>query len=163
MPDEAEDEWISIEALAQEESQLTFQTFTDEDAWTLGKSMVERARSTNAPVVISIQCGSRRRFHAALPGSSLDNQHWVVRKGRVVMRFDRSSLYVGQMCRDKQTTLQERFSLPADRYSPFGGAFPIRVAGAGVIGFVAVSGLPQVEDHRFVTAAVAAHLDSATP
>ena len=156
--DTAEEPFIPLDQLAQEEARLKFETFTEDDAWALGSSLVERARSEHAPVVINIQCGSRRLFNVAMPGSSLDNQHWVVRKGRVVTRFDHSSLYVGQMCRDQQTTLQEKFLLPADRYSPSGGAFPIRVAGVGVIGFIGVSGLPQVDDHRFVTAAVAAHL-----
>ncbi|MFN0281981.1 MAG: heme-binding protein, partial [Kineosporiaceae bacterium] len=31
-----------------------------------------------------------------------------------------------------------------------GGAFPVHVVGVGVVGTVAVSGLPQAEDHAFV-------------
>lgn len=159
MPDGvAVDPWIPLEDLLQEEVRLTFRTFTDEDAWSLGTTMVERAQSEDAPLVISIQRGPRQLFFAAMPGTSFDNQDWVDRKGRVVMRFDRSSLYVGQLCRDLDTTLQGKYFLPADRYAPYGGAFPIRVAGAGVVGFVGVSGLPQLDDHRFVTSAVAAHL-----
>jgi uncharacterized protein (UPF0303 family) len=35
-------------------------------------------------------------------------------------------------------------------YAAHGGAFPILIRGTGCVGTVAVSGLPQVEDHRFV-------------
>jgi uncharacterized protein (UPF0303 family) len=35
-------------------------------------------------------------------------------------------------------------------FAAHGGAFPLTVARSGCIGSVAVSGLPQVEDHQFV-------------
>ena len=48
--------------------------------------------------------------------------------------------------------------LPADQFVLAGGGFPIRVAGAGAIGAVAISGLPSRRDHGTVVAALAAHL-----
>ena len=39
-----------------------------------------------------------------------------------------------------------------------GGSFPIRVAGAGIIGSITVSGVPGRDDHGFVVAAIAQHL-----
>ncbi|GAB3932306.1 hypothetical protein GCM10027614_01210 [Micromonospora vulcania] len=40
--------------------------------------------------------------------------------------------------------------LPAARYAAAGGAVPLRVRGTGVVGWFGVSGLPQLDDHRFV-------------
>ena len=37
---------------------------------------------------------------------------------------------------------------------PHGGAFPLAVEGAGVIGTVVVSGLPQLDDHAMVVKAL---------
>jgi uncharacterized protein (UPF0303 family) len=42
------------------------------------------------------------------------------------------------------------FAVPRDEFAPHGGAFPITVVGVGVIGSVAVSGLPQLQDHALV-------------
>jgi uncharacterized protein (UPF0303 family) len=50
--------------------------------------------------------------------------------------------------------------LEPDTYAAHGGAFPITLAGAGPIGTVAVSGLPQGEDHDLVVAALESYLNA---
>lgn len=75
------------------------------------------------------------------------------------MRFVHSSLYVARLCQDKQVTLEDRFGLPSSQYAAAGGAVPLRVSGAGVVGWFGVSGLPQVEDHRFVVEVMRAARD----
>ena len=62
------------------------------------------------------------------------------------------------MVREQGTTLAEKFALPASRYAAAGGAVPLRVTGAGVVGWMGVSGLPQVEDHRLVVRVLLEHL-----
>ena len=159
MPDQREDEqWISLADLATEEQRLTFSRFDNSHAWELGKHMVQAAEAVQSPIVVHIRRGGQVLFHAALAGSSTDNHDWVKRKGRLVTRFGHSSLYMGQLCREQSTTLEERFFLSMQEFSPFGGAFPIRVKDVGVVGYVGVSGLPQLEDHRFVTDSIAWHL-----
>ena len=70
----------------------------------------------------------------------------------------RSSLHLSRMVREQGTTLAEKFALPASRYAAAGGAVPLRVTGAGVVGWMGASGLPQVEDHRFVVRVLLEHL-----
>ena len=55
-------------------------------------------------------------------------------------------------------TLADKHGLPISDYSPHGGAFPLTVAGAGVIGSITASGLPQRADHEFVVEALCAEL-----
>jgi uncharacterized protein (UPF0303 family) len=148
----------SLAALAAEEEELQFTSFTNDDAWALGSALVAVARRERAPVAIGITRNRHRLFHAALPGATPDNDSWIERKTRVVNRFGHSSLYVRQASIERGTTFEEEFGLDPHRYAAHGGAFPVLVRSVGPVGAVVVSGLPQVEDHRMVVAALRAHL-----
>ncbi len=149
---------ISLDQLAAEEAELQFSAFTEDDAWALGSAMVATARAAGAPVAIDIRRHGHQLFHAALPGSSPDNDRWIERKIRVVDRFGHSSLYMRRLAADDGTTVEEMFGLDPRQYAAHGGAFPILVRSVGPVGVVVVSGLPQVEDHRMVVAALRDHL-----
>ena len=142
--------WPSVAELAAQEQELRWQRFDEDDAWRLGVALVTAARDRRLPVAVDISRGDHQLFHAALAGSSPDNDAWLIRKARVVRRFHHSSLHVGQLCRDAGRTLEEMFLLPPGRFAAHGGAFPLTVEGVGVVGSVAVSGLPQLEDHALV-------------
>ncbi|MEU5975092.1 heme-degrading domain-containing protein [Streptomyces sp. NPDC047315] len=144
----------TVEELAAQEQRLTLPRFTHTDAWALGNLLVEMARLREAPVAIDIRRGRQQLFHAALPGSSADNDAWIDRKRRVVERYGESSLLVGARHRERGTTFEESARLAPDRYAAHGGSFPIAVEGAGVVGAVTVSGLPQLADHALVVEAL---------
>ncbi|WP_327428990.1 heme-degrading domain-containing protein [Streptomyces sp. NBC_01236] len=143
-----------IPDLEEQERRLTLPHFTYDDAWTLGTRLVEMARDRHAPVAIDIRRGGQQLFHAALPGSTPDNDAWIDRKRRVVERYGCSSLLVGTRFRAKGTTFEESSRLDPDVYAAHGGSFPINVEDVGVIGTVTVSGLPQLQDHRLVVEAL---------
>ncbi|MER5950638.1 heme-degrading domain-containing protein [Streptomyces sp. NPDC001904] len=149
-----------IPALEEQESRLVLDAFGHDDAWRLGSLLVELARERRAPVAIDITRGGQQLFHAALPGSTPDNDAWIARKRRVVERYQVSSLLVGTRFRAKGTTFEESSRLDLDRYAAHGGAFPVTVRGAGVVGAVVVSGLPQVEDHALVVEALSRFIDA---
>ncbi|MEU4616014.1 heme-degrading domain-containing protein [Streptomyces umbrinus] len=144
----------TIAELEEQERRLTLPHFTYDDAWALGTLLVELARERNAPVAIDIRRAGQQLFHAALPGSTPDNDAWIDRKRRVVDRYAASSLLIGTRFRAKNTTFEDSSRLDPDVYAAHGGAFPITVEGAGVIGTVVVSGLPQLEDHAMVVEAL---------
>jgi uncharacterized protein (UPF0303 family) len=141
-----------LAGLGAQEQRLVFTAFDHDTAWELGGRMVRAARAAELPVVVSISRGGQRLFHAGLPGTTPDNDDWVERKVRVVLRFGHSSLYVGTQARAAGSTFEERTGLSPSEYAAHGGSFPITVAGVGVVGAVTVSGLPQVDDHAFVVA-----------
>ncbi|MET8233365.1 heme-degrading domain-containing protein [Micromonospora sp. NPDC005298] len=144
------DPWPTLDDLLREESELELAGLTETDAYELGVLAVTAAAQQRLPISVGVWRAGRQLFHCGLPGSTADNDGWLRRKGRVVMRFEHSSLYMARLCQDKQTTLTEKFGLPASRYAAAGGAIPLRVRGTGVVGWFGVSGLPQLDDHRFV-------------
>ena len=144
--------------LAAEEALLVFESFTNDDAIALGLALVERARAEQLAVTVDVRRGEQQVFHAALPGTTADNDAWVERKVRVVRRFEQSSFRVGCTLRRLGHSIDEAFLLDASLYAPHGGAFPITVRNAGVVGVVTVSGLPQRADHRLVVEVLTRYL-----
>jgi uncharacterized protein (UPF0303 family) len=148
----------SIAELAAEEDELQFASFTNDDAWALGTALVEAGRRDGAPVAIDISRNGQQLFHAALPGTSADNDDWIRRKTAVVNRFGHSTLFMRQSFLERGTTFEEATGLDLRDFAAHGGGFPILVRNVGPVGVVVVSGLPQVDDHRMVVAALRAQL-----
>lgn len=136
--------------LLREEAELQFDRFDNDTAWRLGCRLVDEARTRSLPIAIDIARNGQRLFHHAMAGASSDNAAWIERKKRVVDRFAHSSWYIGNLHRSLGTTFEEKSRLDPDLYAASGGCFPITVRGTGVVGTVAVSGLPQVEDHALI-------------
>jgi uncharacterized protein (UPF0303 family) len=148
----------TVAELAAEEDGLQLSTFTNDDAWELGSALVAAARRADAPVAVEVTRNGHRLFSAALSGATPDNASWIERKSRVVHRFGHSSLYVRQTFVERGTTFEESSGLDPALYAAHGGAVPLLVHGVGPVGVVVVSGLPQLEDHRMVVAALHAFL-----
>lgn len=148
----------STAELEQEHRELLFRSFDHDDAWRLGALLVGMARERGAGVTVDIRHGDQQLFHYALPGTSADNDAWIERKVRVVRRYGTASYLVGQRFRDQGSSFEEKSRLDPDRYAAHGGSFPVLVAGVGMVGTVTVSGLPQVEDHLLVVAALRRYL-----
>ncbi|MDP9037915.1 MAG: heme-degrading domain-containing protein [Acidobacteriota bacterium] len=146
-----------IAALVLQESTLTLQSFSPETAWQLGSVLRELAVARGLPLVIDVRRfgnPDQPLFYSALPGTTPDNPRWIARKARVVARFHKSSYHVGRLLEQAGRTFGERYTLPEEEYAAHGGAFPLKVAEAGIVGCVAVSGLPQRDDHNLVIEAL---------
>jgi len=139
-----------LDELIAQEQRLVFESFNAETAWDLGVALRDAALERHLPVAISVRRNGQRLFHAALPGASADNDGWLERKCAVVDRYGCSSLRVGEQFRVAGKSFDTDARLDLSTYAAHGGAFPILVRGTGCVGTVAVSGLPQLEDHRLV-------------
>jgi uncharacterized protein (UPF0303 family) len=147
-----------LDELEAQESRLVFDRFDEQTAWDLGVALRQAGLAAELPIAISIRRNGQQLFHAALPGSSADNDGWLARKSAVVDRYGRSSLRVGEEFRVRGESFDEDSRLDVTLFAAHGGAFPILVRGTGCIGTVAVSGLPQLEDHQLVVEALEAAL-----
>jgi len=153
MPDNTEFWQVEYQRMLTLDKETTFQTFTYDDAWSLGSLLVQTARRSELPIAISVVFGEQRVFHAALTGSSAVNDDWIDRKIRVVARHNLSSYGVGCLYRSRGQEYDEAARYERRQFAAFGGALPIRV-GSLLVGVAAVSGLTEKEDHDLVFDAV---------
>jgi uncharacterized protein (UPF0303 family) len=144
-----------LAAITLQERELCFGRFDEDTAWSVGSRLRTMAVARKAGVVIDVRRFGQQLFYCALAGSSPDNAEWVRRKSNLVARFHRSSYRLGI---DVGAGLFEKYALPMADYAAHGGAFPICVQGAGVIGSITVSGLPQRADHELVVEALCVEL-----
>jgi uncharacterized protein (UPF0303 family) len=152
---------LDLEKIALQERALRFDRFDEAVAWKLGSLLRKAAEAAEAPVVIDIRSHRHLLFCCALAGSSPDNWEWVRRKSNLVHRLHRSSYAFGLELRAKGATLQNDSGLDAKDFAAHGGGFPIRVDGAGFLGSITVSGLPQREDHNLVVTTLCEFLGKA--
>jgi uncharacterized protein (UPF0303 family) len=147
-----------IASLEAQEQQLEFKRFDNTDAWRLGSAMVAAATERALPITIDIRRSGHQLFHAALPGTTAENDSWIDRKVNVVNRFSAASYLVGRRLAARGAELDEALGVEPRLFAAHGGAFPIRIVDVGVVGTISVSGLPQADDHAFVTEMIAAFL-----
>jgi uncharacterized protein (UPF0303 family) len=157
-----EDEKV-LERLLEQERVLVFESFDFAVAKELGLFLLRRATESDLSLTLDITRVQQQLFHIALPGTSVDNDHWIIRKTAVVYRFGHSSFFIGASCRAKGVEFASRYLVDPTAFAPHGGAFPVNVRGVGLVGTVAVSGLPQEDDHRFVVTALADFLEVRHP
>jgi uncharacterized protein (UPF0303 family) len=151
MPDDP-----SLEELLDEERALVLERFDYDLAWALGCRMRDTAAARRLPVAIEVTHGLDRVFFARLPGATPDNFDWTHRKAAVAHRFHHSSLHMRILAAQRGFDFNARYRLPAAEYAASGGAVPLVVRNAGLIGVAAVSGLADVDDHRLVVESIRA-------
>ena len=147
-----------IATIKKQEQLAQFQAFAEETAFDLGSALYGIARAKRAPVAVSIRTADRVLFHAAMPGATPDNDHWIRRKSNVVLRYHQSSLLFGDTLALKGRAINPDMGISFEDYAGHGGSFPIRIKKSGVVAAITVSGLPQLDDHRMVVEALAQFL-----
>ena len=147
-----------FDRIALQERELVLPRLDADFAWQIGSRLREFAAERHLPIVIDIRRFGHPLFYAAMDGTTPDNPEWVRRKGNVVARFHHSSYIAALNEKLKGKTIYESQGLPLADYGTHGGSFPLRFANAGVVGSIAVSGLPMRQDHELVVEALCAVL-----
>ena len=142
-----------LERVAKQEHELQFANIDEEVAWEIGVRLRTTAEERGLAIVIDVRRFGQPLFYTALKGTTPDNVSWVHRKSNVVARFHRSSYAVGLQMKLQNDSLEAR-GLPISEFATHGGSFPLAVKGAGIVGSVTVSGLPQRADHELVVEAL---------
>lgn len=146
-----------IAKVIRQEELLVFKSFDEADAWKLGNALRVEAEKYQTGVVIEISRGDELLFFTAMPGTTSVHSDWARRKRNLVNLMHTSSYLVGLEIKFLSST-DKVSHLDEVNYAWHGGCFPIRVEGAGVVATATVSGLPQREDHKLVSDAIADYL-----
>lgn len=144
----------TLDTLEQELRDLQLQTFDYDFAWRLGSLMQAEAAAQSLPAAITVAHGTDVVFALLMPGATPDNSDWAARKRAVAHRFHKSSLAVRLEAEKGGYDFNVRFRLPEADFVASGGGVPLMLRGGTLIGTAAVSGLPDVDDHRLVTSAL---------
>ncbi|RWM15741.1 MAG: heme-degrading domain-containing protein [Mesorhizobium sp.] len=147
-----------IALIQKQEAALVFPAFDEAIAFQIGSAIRDRALKENLPIIIDIRTFDRPLFYAAMPGSNASNPDWARRKINVVRRFLKSTYRMVLEQQRPDRSFKPGEGLDISDYVLAGGGFPVTVRGAGVIGVIAVSGLPEREDHGVVVDALCSHL-----
>ena len=146
-----------IAKVVRQEELLVFRSFDMEDAWNIGVALRNEVQKYDGNVVIDIRRGDEILFYSAMPGTTEVNVDYARRKRNLVNLVHTSSYLVGLELAFAKVP-EEIANLDEANYAFKGGCFPIRLVDNGVVATVAVSGLPQREDHKLVTDVLADYL-----
>ncbi len=153
-----------LKLIAEQENLLRFRTFTTEMAWELGRLLRTAAVAQGASMTFEVSLAGRTLFHAVTGERAAAGQaEWIRRKRNTVLRFGRSSFAMGLELEASGLSMEARHSLPMADYAMHGGGLPLTMIGAGCIGAVVCSGLPQRDDHTMAVAALAEVLQVEVP
>jgi uncharacterized protein (UPF0303 family) len=140
--------------IEEEVAELQLDSFGPADALRLGLILVRKGTEGALPIAIDIRRGEQILFHAALEGAQADNDVWIARKARAVARYGIPSLLLGTRPKIAGRRIESEGWFDQMTYAAHGGGFPVTVTGAGIVAVATVSGLPQIDDHDLVVAAL---------
>lgn len=132
--------------------------FNSDVAWEIGTLARELAQELSKPILIDVTLANNQvLFHSpSKRGTVYDNDAWVERKKKTVLRFGKSSFYMGRKLVGKekaagcQLGTEKTYFIDSLEFATHGGSVPIKAANYdGIYGALTISGLAQEEDHMF--------------
>jgi len=133
--------------LSRQENLLLLSRFELSDAIELGEIALDFGMTRDLTMATEVRIDEWIVFHASLPGSSPDNDWWMGRKARVVLKTGHSTMYERVLAEETGVDWFAKHGVSEEEYAIHGGGLPINVKDKGLIGVLLISGLPQVQDH----------------
>ena len=159
-----------LELLERQEELLRFDSFTNQDARRLGNILADIAAENPTPTTVRVCIGDTIVYQYTDSPEEDVRFGWVSRKYNLIRKTGHSSMHACVRNR-KLGELAEMAAL--SDVSGFGcGGFPIRLKGetitednliSSIIGCVALSGLPDPQDHDLVVRALEQFLGVEAP
>jgi uncharacterized protein (UPF0303 family) len=138
--------FISLQLL-KEERILTLPSLGINDALEIGDIAKSLGLVRNLPIAVEVRLADWIIYHASLPGSTPENDWWILRKARTVMLKQHSTMYERVSAEERGVDWYEENNLLDETHAIHGGGLPLITKDDGLSGVLLISGLPQVEDH----------------
>jgi uncharacterized protein (UPF0303 family) len=140
---------LSSQLLLAEEQLLLLPSLDNSDCIEIGQIATELGTSQSLPIAIQVRLGDWIIYHAALPGSTTENDWWINRKARVVRLKQHSTLYERVLAQEQGIDWHKENNLLDETHAIHGGGIALKTKDQGFLGTLLISGLPHVEDHLF--------------
>jgi uncharacterized protein (UPF0303 family) len=140
---------LSSQLLLAEEQLLLLPSLDNSECIEIGQIATELATSQSLPIAIQVRVGDWIIYHAALPGSTPENDWWIGRKARVVKLKQHSTLYERVLAQEQGIDWHKENNLLDETHAIHGGGIALKTKDQGFLGTLLISGLPHVEDHLF--------------
>ena len=140
---------LSSQLLLAEEELLLLPTLDNSDCIEIGQIATQLATSKSLPVAIQVRLGDQIIYHAALPGSTPENDWWINRKARVVRLKQHSTMYERVLAQEQGIDWHKENNLLDETHAIHGGGLALKTQDQGFLGTLLISGLPHVQDHLF--------------
>ena len=138
---------LTSKLLLEEEYYLTIQSLSLPGALEIGEIAKSFGVMRGLPIAVEVRLGDWIIYHAALPGSTAENQWWIDRKARVVLLKHHSTLYERVSAQERGVDWHKENGLLDETHAIHGGGLPLITQNEGFVGVLLISGQPQVEDH----------------
>jgi uncharacterized protein (UPF0303 family) len=129
---------------------IELKQFTNRMALEMGLAIIELAKNRQQIIGVEIARLNQPVFLYIDDSLPVDKHHWIKRKANTAKHFEESSLSVRFELEKKNRTLEQFYGLNEKEYVAKGGAIPLFVDGAGLIGIITVTGLPDTDDHQLI-------------
>lgn len=150
-----------LKIVEEQEKMLVFDSFNNEDALSLGITLADLTKDCPIPITIRVFIDDIIVFQYTMKGDEETRFGWTYRKHQLIKKTGHSSMH-GKIRAMFLDELQDLY-VQTDLYGFGCGGFPITVKNKGIIGTVAVSGLPDPADHIYVVQALEKYLGITVP
>lgn len=145
-----------IAKIIEQEQGLAFESFDEDVAYAIGAHIHAAAGAAGKGIAYGVWLWDRTLCFGQTRGASSHNTTWAERKVGTVKLLHKSSYRLVLERGDKPRLLEPGWAVDPASYAIAGGAFPLSLTGLGFVGAIAVSGLPERDDHGFCVAAICA-------
>ena len=153
-----------IDTVKQQELDLRFDSFSNDDAFELGKHFVQKIKDDGIEMAVQIKkVNGNTLFSYFSDGTNLMNENWMKRKFKTVLMNERSSYLMwafNEMGGRGQDLIKDVEILGIDpkEYALCGGGFPVKLKTGEMVAVILASNLPHEKDHKFIVEGLESYL-----